>query len=289
MSIKVLAFDFKPNGKFHYKMEAGGKSMFGQFVYKKIVSPDLIEFINSFTDEKGNIIKAPFDIDFPLEVFNKLTFVEEKKGVTRITLEGHPLNATAAQETTYIDLNESMQQGFNGTFNQLEAYIKTQMQLRQQLKTNSGARTTTYLNFPGNTEEAFMFYREIFKTEFLGEGLQRFGDLPAGEGQPPLTEEHKKLIIHVELPILGGHVLMATDAPESMGFKLNTGSNMHINLEPTTRKETERLFNALAEGGTITMPLQNLSLEAYFGYFGSCTDKFGINWMVNCTEKQFEN
>lgn len=84
------------------------------------------------------------------------------------------------------------------------------------------------------------------------------------------------------LPILGGYLLMGSDAPESMGFHVNLGNNMHINLETDTREETDRLFNALADGGNITMPLQDM----FWGdYFGSCTDKFGVQWMVNCASK----
>lgn len=172
-------------------------------------------------------------------------------------------------------------EGLKQNVERLEAYLETKFRLQQQLKTNNMSRVTTYLNFPGNTEEAFMFYKKVFGTEFIG-GIQRFGDIPAMEGHPPVAEADKKLIIHVQLPILGGHVLMATDAPESMGFKLNTGSNMHINLEPDTRKETKRLFDALSAGGTVSMDLQDM----FFGaYFGSCTDKFGINWMFTCSEK----
>lgn len=136
-------------------------------------------------------------------------------------------------------------------------------------------------HFPGNTEEAFKFYKSVFKTEFAGKGIQRFGDAPASAEHPPLSDADKKLILHIELPITGGHILMATDAPESMGFKLTPGNNMHISIEPDSRKETKRLFDALSEGGTITMPLQDM----FFGaYYGSCTDKYGINWMLNYSE-----
>ena len=144
------------------------------------------------------------------------------------------------------------------------------------------ARVSTYLNFPGNTEKAFNFYKSVFKGELGGDGFQRFGDIPPMEGQPPLSEADKKLILHVELQILGGHILMATDAPESMGLKVDLGNNMHINIEPESRAEAKRLFDALAEGGNITMPIQDMFWGAYFG---SCTDQFGINWMVNFSEK----
>lgn len=143
------------------------------------------------------------------------------------------------------------------------------------------ARVSTYLNFAGKTEEAFLFYQSVFGGEFIG-GIQRFGDMPTQEGMPPLPENDKNLVLHMALPILGGYLLMGSDAPESMGFQVNFGNNMHINLETDTREETDRLFNALAAGGHITMPLQDM----FWGdYFGSCTDKYGVQWMVNCASK----
>jgi PhnB protein len=141
------------------------------------------------------------------------------------------------------------------------------------------ARVNTYLNFKSETEQAFNFYKSVFGTEFTGMGISRFGDIPPQEGMPPLSEEDKNLIMHIELPITGGHLLMGTDAPESMGFQLNMGNNSHICLDVDTRAEADRLFNALSAGGHITMPLADMFWGAYYG---SCTDKFGVNWMVNC-------
>jgi PhnB protein len=144
------------------------------------------------------------------------------------------------------------------------------------------AQVGTYLNFPRNTEEAFNFYKSVFGGEFGRGGIARFKDIPATDGMPPVAEEDLNLVMHVELPILGGHLLMGTDAPESMGFKVNFGNNIYINLEPDTKAETKRLFEALATGGVISKDLQDM----FWGsYYGSCTDKFGINWMFNCTEK----
>lgn len=144
------------------------------------------------------------------------------------------------------------------------------------------ARVSTYLNFPRNTEEAFHFYKSVFGGEFGNDGIARFKDIPPMEGMPPLPEGDKNLVMHVELTITGGHVLMGTDAPESMGFTVKPGNNVHINLEPDTREETKRLYDALSAGGKITMELQ----DAFWGaYFGSCVDKYGINWMFNCATK----
>jgi PhnB protein len=144
------------------------------------------------------------------------------------------------------------------------------------------ARVSTYLNFPRNTEEAFNFYRTVFGGEFTG-GIARFGDVPQGGGMPPISEEDKNLVMHIELKTLGDHILIGTDAPESRGFKVNFGNNIYINLEPDTRAEADRLFNGLSAGGKIEMPLQDMFWGAYFG---SCVDYYGVPWMFNCTEKK---
>ena len=140
------------------------------------------------------------------------------------------------------------------------------------------ARVNTYLNFPRNTEEAFKFYQSIFGGEFTGGGIGRLGDVPYQEGMSQIADEDKNLIMHIELPIIGGHVLMGTDAPESMGFNVNFGNNVHISIEPDTRAETKKLFDALSAGGKVTMDLQDMFWGAYYG---SCTDKFGVQWMFN--------
>lgn len=142
------------------------------------------------------------------------------------------------------------------------------------------ARVSTYLNFPRNTEEAFAFYKTVFKTEYVCP-IARFGDIPASPDCPPPTEADKNLVMHIALPTLGDHVLMGTDAPESMGFKCTPGNNVYINLEPDTREEADRLFTALSAGGKIEMPIQDMFWGAYFGSF---SDKFGVQWMINCMQ-----
>ena len=145
------------------------------------------------------------------------------------------------------------------------------------------ASVSTYLNFPRNTEEVFNFYKSVFGGEFFGAGIMRFGDIPESPDNPPIAAEDKNLVMHVELRILGSHSLMGTDAPESMGFKVNFGNNVYINLQPDTREETKQLFDKLSAEGNVTMELQDM----FWGdYFGSCTDQYGVQWMFNCNEKK---
>jgi PhnB protein len=150
---------------------------------------------------------------------------------------------------------------------------------QQQKEIRQMSRVSTYLNFARSTEQAFVFYRSVFGGDFTGP-IHRFSEIPGTPGQPPLAESDRNLVMHVELAILGGHVLMGTDAPDSLGFSLKHGNNVYINLEPDTRAETEQLYNALSANGKIGMPLQDM----FWGsYFGSLTDQFGVQWMFNCT------
>lgn len=135
------------------------------------------------------------------------------------------------------------------------------------------ATLNTYLNFDGTAEAAFKFYRSIFGGEF--ETLQYIKDMPGGENFP---ENEKGRLTHVSLPIGKNSILMASDILPSMGHKLNVGNNQHINITPDNEEEARRIFNALATGGQITMPMEKMFWGALFGM---CTDKFGVSWMVN--------
>lgn len=130
-----------------------------------------------------------------------------------------------------------------------------------------------YLNFKGNTEEAFKFYKSVFGGEFAA--LMQFKDAPEADKMPA---GDRGKIMHVSLPIGKGNVLMATDALESMGQTLTVGNNFYISIHPDNKEEATRLFNGLSAGGKVTMPLGDTFWGAYFGMF---TDKFGIQWMVN--------
>jgi PhnB protein len=141
-----------------------------------------------------------------------------------------------------------------------------------------------YLNFMGQAEEAFNFYKSVFRTEFQGP-LMRMKDIPTQPGMPALSEKEANKVMHVTMPILGGTKLMATDMLESMGHKLIEGNNVTINLEPDTKEETDRLFKALSEGGSDIAPMR----DEFWGYWGCCKDRFGIRWMFNHSKNQNQN
>lgn len=150
------------------------------------------------------------------------------------------------------------------------------------------SRVSIYLNFMGQTEEAFRFYKSVFGTEFdttMGAPIQYMRDVPAAPGQPELPENEKDMVMHVALPILNSTVLMGTDALKSMGHEIKVGNNVSINLEPDTRAETEHLFTALSEGASDVFALQEMF---WGGYWGSLQDKYGVRWMFNCAEKKAE-
>ena len=137
------------------------------------------------------------------------------------------------------------------------------------------AGLNTYLNFKGNTEEAFNFYKSVFGGEFSA--IQRFKDTPDGG---KLSAEDQEKLMHISLPIGSNSILMGTDALESMGHTLTMGNNMQISVTPDSKEEAEKIFNGLADGANVTVPMTDMFWGAYFGML---TDKFGIVWMVNYT------
>lgn len=143
------------------------------------------------------------------------------------------------------------------------------------------ASVSIYLNFQGNAAEAFNFYKSVFKTEFVAP-IMYMKDMPSQEGMPKLSEKEQNAVMHAALPILGGTVIMATDMLESMGHKLVVGNNTTISLNPDSKEETDRLFNALSEGGSEIAPMR----QEFWGYWGCCLDRFGIRWMFNYMTQQ---
>ena len=139
------------------------------------------------------------------------------------------------------------------------------------------ARVNTYLNFKGNTEEAFNFYANIFGTEVSS--LTRMKDMPRPPGAPALLESDAEKIMNIQLPITNGHVLMATDALESMGHEVKVGNNVTISLDLDSAEEAERIYSRLiADSPENSGPLAQMPWGALWG---SCQDKFGIRWMIS--------
>jgi len=130
-----------------------------------------------------------------------------------------------------------------------------------------------YLNFMGNTADAMNFYKSVFGADFSAFHL--FNSSPGFEKMP---KHEQTMVMHASLPMGPHNTLMATDMLESMGMTLTAGNNFYITINTESEAETERYFNALAEGGQIIMPLN----QTFWGaYCGMCQDKFGIQWMVN--------
>lgn len=139
-----------------------------------------------------------------------------------------------------------------------------------------------YLNFPGTAEKAFNHYKAIFGTDFSAPFMY-IKDLPQNPDGPKFTEADLNCVMHVALPIVGGTQLMGTDMLESLDQKLIIGNNTTISLQLDTRKEADRLYAALSEGGSDKAPMR----DEFWGYWGCCLDKFGIRWMFNVMNEQY--
>lgn len=269
---KTISLDFKEGGRWFYAMiSPEGEKHYCVADYSSIEEHKIFKHLDAFCDEN--------------QVLN--TQMPRTQWTSQFDANGdNTLVSLTMQYQKLEDLENIIAMGFKEGFtmamDNLDQYIAAQFYLRKQNKTDYQARVCVYLNFPGNTEEAFNFYKSVFRTEFSGKGIQRFGDLPTAPSHPPMAETVKNKILHIELPLIGNHVLMASDAPKEMGFTVTMGNNMHIQLELESREETTRLFEGLSAGGNITMPLQDMFWGAYFG---SLTDKFGINWMFSYTAK----
>ena len=131
-----------------------------------------------------------------------------------------------------------------------------------------------YLNFAGNTEQAFNFYKSVFGGEFAS--VVRFKDMPMEGVSIPKEDANK--IMHIGLPIGKDQMLMGTDVLESLGHKLIPGNNIHISVHPDSKEEADRLFNGLSKGGKVQMPMAN---QPWGDYYGDFQDKFGVQWMIN--------
>ncbi len=135
-------------------------------------------------------------------------------------------------------------------------------------------KLNTYLNFAGNAEEAFNFYRSVFGGQFRS--VTRYKEMPMPGVSIPKKDENK--LMHIALPVGKDDVLMASDVLESLGFKLIVGNNVTVSIFPDSKEEADRIFKALSAGGKIDMPIGN---QPWGDYYGGFTDKFGVRWMVD--------
>jgi PhnB protein len=137
---------------------------------------------------------------------------------------------------------------------------------------NAVIKLNTYLNFAGRTEEAFNFYKSVFGGNFSS--LVRFKEMPMPGFTLPKKDEDK--LMHVALPV-GHDVLMASDMLDSVGHKFVPGNNVYISIQTDSQAEADRIFTGLSAGGAVEMPMAD---QTWGDYYGSFTDKFGVQWMV---------
>ena len=134
-----------------------------------------------------------------------------------------------------------------------------------------------YINFNGNAEEAFNFYKSVFGGEFAM--IMRFKDMSSPEF--PVAENEANKIMHIALPI-GKNILMGNDVPESMGRVNENENRSKISVSAESREEADKLFSGLSAGGSIEVPIGDSPWGSYFGMF---RDKYGIEWMVDFDSK----
>lgn len=141
------------------------------------------------------------------------------------------------------------------------------------------AKLNPYLTLPGTAAQAIELYTKVFKAEPVS--VQKFKDMPKEEGMQfsPTAGER---IIHAAFQV-GNDMLMISDAPEGQDNTVIVGTQTHVSLHPDSKQEADRMFGLLSEGGEVNMPM---AMQFWGDYFGMCTDKFGIRWMVNYHEEQ---
>lgn len=263
---ETINMDFKEGGRWFYAMVGpNGEKHYCVMDYVKINKYISYSGFDSFADEHGTE-----NNDLPSA--NWTTSFSEMGDNTLVTIE----TTYPSLEQLETVINMGMKEGLTMALENLDIFL--------ELTNKSRAKTIPtpiYLNFAGNCEEAFDFYKNIFQTEYFGT-LSRFKDMPPQEGQPALPDSIGNMILNVGLPILNKFILMGSDAPAEMGFQLTTGNNFYICIEPETREEADILFAKLSEGGKVEMPMQDMFWGAYYGSF---RDKFNINWMISCQNK----
>jgi uncharacterized glyoxalase superfamily protein PhnB/uncharacterized protein YndB with AHSA1/START domain len=276
----VCIVNFRLGGDYLFCMRSSeGQNFWSRGTYLEVAKPEKLVMTDSFSDEHGNIVPAAdygMQGDWPLELMVSVTF-EDYDGKTRFVLRHHGL-----PEGEMVNMTET---GWNESLDKLDQVL-FQFQNENFNSSAGGSETATltvnpYLNFPGNTEEAFNFYKTVFGGEF--QMLTRFRDTPDGANfQPDIQNK----IMHIALPIGKGNVLMATDAIESLEHKHTAGNNFYLTLSATSRNEADSLFCKLSLDGKIEMAMNT----TFWGsYVGMCKDKFDIQWMISFDETAMLN
>lgn len=185
--------DFREGGYWIYAMVGPeNERHWSRADFVRIIPGQYFCGYDGFCDEEGNLM--------PSMPRNKWENTFTDQGDTTLV---HVLLTFDTLEDLEKILAMGFREGFTAGLENLDRYLAAHFYLRRQNKTNKKARVTTYLNFPGRTEEAFTFYKKVFKSEFIN-GIKRFEDLPADSSRPPLQESLKKMVLHVELPISRG-------------------------------------------------------------------------------------
>ena len=140
------------------------------------------------------------------------------------------------------------------------------------------ASINPHINFNGNAEEAFNFYKSVFGGDFVK--VVRFKDLASPE--MPIDKKEENKIMHIALPIGKHSLLMANDVPEFLGRTNENENRSKIVISAETKEEADKLFNGLSSGGTVEMPIADSPWGSYFGMF---RDKYGIEWMVDFDQR----
>lgn len=205
------SLDFKEGGRWHYYMlSPEGERHWCLFDYHVIKPQKFFSGIDAFCDEYGATNNSKPRVRWE----NDFT-PDGESTVVNILLQFESL------EDLETILQMGFKEGFTAGLDNLDQYIAAQFALRKQNKPDTKVRVSTYVNFPGNTEEAFLFYKSVFNTEFVN-GIHRFGEIPPDPAQPPIAENVKRMVLYVELPLIGGHIL-GYRCPERDGVYCNAG------------------------------------------------------------------
>ncbi|MBV8915045.1 MAG: SRPBCC domain-containing protein, partial [Acetobacteraceae bacterium] len=260
--IPEASLDLRPGGLFHYRMTTpDGTDMWGKWRFDEISAPDRLVSVVSFSDPAGNDARAPWDAAWPLHTRSTITFREAGEE-TAIRVDWVPQDATEQERQRFAQGIESMRQGWSGTMDRLAEYLTT--------KPEGTMSVTPYLNLNGRCAEALRFYEQALGATVTMS--HTFANSPMAEKTPP---EWRDKIMHVSFTVRGT-TLMASDGMPGHSEGL---SGFSLSIPVADEEEAERVFNALAEGGTVRMPLQQTFWAVRFGML---TDRFGVPWMVNC-------